>query len=245
MGGEEIASSEDSKPRPSSWTWFGWLVRVWNLPLRLVNRFPLLGLSAVFLGGIVLWGGFNWSLELTNTESFCISCHVMEEYVYKEYRQSIHFANRTGVRASCPDCHVPKEWIHKVIRKVTATNELLQWARGTIDTPEKFAARRPKLARHVWAVMKATDSRECRNCHGIDFMNPGLQQVKSGKMHELSGKWDMTCIDCHKGIVHALPKGFDPEAAMDKLHDLMEVEKVDCRLCHKGMAGAKKDDGWD
>jgi len=24
---------------------------------------------------VLLWGGFNWALELTNTEQFCISCH--------------------------------------------------------------------------------------------------------------------------------------------------------------------------
>jgi hypothetical protein len=54
----------------------------------------------------------------------------------------------------------------------------------------------------------------------------------------------MTCIDCHKGIAHSLPQGFDKEVEMDKLHDRMEQEKVDCRLCHEGIAGASADDGW-
>ena len=57
-----------------------------------------MGLSAVFLAGIVFWGGFNWSLEVTNTEQFCISCHVMGENVYVQYKTSIHAANRTGMR---------------------------------------------------------------------------------------------------------------------------------------------------
>jgi NapC/NirT cytochrome c family, N-terminal region len=26
------------------------------------------------VAGIVFWGGFNWTLELTSTEGFCISC---------------------------------------------------------------------------------------------------------------------------------------------------------------------------
>ena len=55
-----------------------------------------------FVGGIVFWGGFNWSMELTNTETFCISCHEMEENVFVEYRHTIHYSNRTGVRATCP-----------------------------------------------------------------------------------------------------------------------------------------------
>ena len=50
--------------------------------------------------GIILWGGFNTALELTNTEQFCISCHEMEDNVYQEYKTTIHYANRSGVRAT-------------------------------------------------------------------------------------------------------------------------------------------------
>ena len=41
----------------------------------------------------------------------------MEENVFKEYQNTVHYTNRTGVRATCPDCHVPKEWGPKMIRK--------------------------------------------------------------------------------------------------------------------------------
>jgi cytochrome c-type protein NapC len=211
---------------------------------RVIRAFPVAGLPVVFLAGMMAWGGFNWSLELTNTESFCISCHAMRDYVYKEYKDTIHFTNRTGVRASCPDCHVPKEWIHKVVRKVQATNELYHWLIGSIDAPEDFKAKRLELAQHVWASMAETDSRECRNCHGIDFMDSAAQTDMSRQTHGLADRWDMTCIDCHKGIAHSLPDDFDKEVEMDKLHDRMEREKVDCRLCHEGIVGAPADDGW-
>ena len=68
--------------------------------------------------------GFNWTLELTNTEEFCISCHEMRENVFKKYRHTIHYANRTGVRATCPDCHVPRPWVYKIVRKIRASNEV-------------------------------------------------------------------------------------------------------------------------
>lgn len=200
---------------------------------------------AVFLAGMAFWGGFNWSLELTNTESFCISCHEMREYLYRGYTATSHYTNRTGVRASCPDCHVPREWVHKVARKVAATNELFHWLRGSIDTPEKFEARRPVLAARVWASMKATDSRECRNCHGIAVMSRAEQSAMARTMHDLAGEWRQTCIDCHKGIVHRLPAGFDREAEIDALHDRIESEELACRLCHEGMAGAATEDDWD
>ncbi len=118
-----------------------WLSSVWATLIKVIYVSPVAGLCAVFLAGIVSWGGFNWSMELTNTESFCISCHAMREYVFKEYKTSIHYANRTGVRASCPDCHVPREWAHKVARKVRATNELYHWLKGSIDAPEDFKAK--------------------------------------------------------------------------------------------------------
>ncbi|MCP4934441.1 MAG: hypothetical protein GY927_09615 [bacterium] len=211
---------------------------------RFIRLFPFLAVGIATFLGVLLWGGFNWSMDLTNTESFCVSCHVMRDNVYKEYKKTIHFENRTGVRATCPDCHVPKEWVHKVIRKVRATNELYHWMVGTISSAEKFETRRPLLAAHVWKSMKDTDSRECRNCHGIAYMKLKKQTVKASKMHELADKWLMTCIDCHKGIAHTTPKTYSALKAMDKLHDRMKAEKVNCRDCHKDMAGPPPGDGW-
>ncbi len=148
-------------------------------------------------------------MEITNTESFCISCHEMRDFVYEEYRNTIHYSNRTGVRATCPDCHVPREWIYKVLRKIRASNELYHKLLGSIDTPEKFEAKRLELARHVWADMKKTDSRECRNCHDFDAMDYSEQEPRAFAAHDRGFSQGRTCIDCHKGIAHALPYGFE------------------------------------
>jgi cytochrome c-type protein NapC len=221
-----------------------WVLWIWATLIKVVYARPIVALPGVFLAGIVAWGGFNWSMEITNTESFCVSCHAMREYVFKEYKTSIHYANRTGVRASCPDCHVPREWGHKVVRKLRATNELYHWLRGSIDTPEDFHAKRLELAQTVWASMEATDSRECRNCHQSSFMDTSVQDTRAGLLHKLGTEWGMTCISCHKGIAHSLPQGFDNDAVMDQVHDRMEEDDVECRLCHEGMAGPKPGDGW-
>jgi len=222
-----------------------WLIRKWKGLLKFVSIHPIKGISAFFIAGILFWGGFHWSLELTNSERFCISCHEMREYVYKEYKTTKHFINRTGVRASCPDCHVPREWFHMVVRKITATNELFQWMRGTIDTQKKFEDKRNELAGHVWTAMKENDSRECRNCHEFGNMSVENQTPRAFMMHTLGYEWDKTCIDCHQGIAHSLPKGFNKEAQMDDLHDRMEKENVDCRTCHEGMAGPPKGENWN
>jgi cytochrome c-type protein NapC len=173
-------------------------------------------LSIGFIGGVIFWGGFNTALEATNKESFCISCHEMEENVYKEYQNTIHYSNRSGVRATCPDCHVPKDWTHKMIRKVQASNEIFHKVLGSVGTPEKFEAKRLELARHVWDKMKETDSRECRNCHDEDAMDFLEQRRRSVKQHIKGFDDNKTCIDCHKGIAHSLPTMYedDPEAAL-------------------------------
>lgn len=155
--------------------------------------------------GIIFWGGFNTAMEATNNEAFCISCHEMEENVYVEYKDTIHYSNRTGVRATCPDCHVPKEWVHKMVRKIQASNELYHKVMGTIDTPEKFEAKRLELARHVWKAMKETDSRECRNCHNFESMDYVKQGRRAVAQHSQGLEEGKTCIDCHKGIAHSLP----------------------------------------
>lgn len=159
-----------------------------------------------FVAGIIFWGGFNTALELTNTETFCISCHEMRDNLYAELQGTIHFSNRSGVRATCPDCHVPHEWTNKIARKTQASKELWGKIFQTIDTPEKFAAKRRELAEHEWARLKANDSLECRNCHDFAFMDFTQQSPRAGKAHErFVASHEKTCIDCHKGIAHTLP----------------------------------------
>ncbi len=199
----------------------GKIRRFWNR-LRTPSKAAA---GTLLIGGVVLgvlfWGAFNWSIELSNTETFCISCHEMEKNVYLEYRDTIHYANRSGVRATCSDCHVPHKWIYKVIRKIRATNELWHKAIGSIDTREKFEAKRLQLAMYEWKRMKKTDSRECRNCHDYDYMDYSEQGRRSASIHEKGFDEGKTCIDCHKGVAHELP-AFDEEAVNAELAGLVE-----------------------
>ncbi len=160
------------------------------------------GAIVFFILGIIFWGGFHTAMEATNTQEFCIGCHEMEKNVYREYLPTIHYSNRTGVRATCPDCHVPDPWVHKVVRKIQASQELYHKMMGTVDTPEKFDAHRLTMAKRVWTAMKETDSRECRNCHNFESMNPKYQRPRARKQHLNAFKTGQTCIDCHKGIAH-------------------------------------------
>jgi cytochrome c-type protein NapC len=189
--------------RPS----FSLLRRYWAVLRRPSAHFSL-GFLTIggFIAGIIFWGGFNTALEVTNTEAFCIGCHEMQDNVYKELQGTIHFSNRSGVRAKCSDCHVPHEWTAKIARKMQASKEVWGKVFGTIDTPEKFESHRLMLATHEWERMKANNSLECRNCHdfaSMDFTRQSPRAAEAHSTHLASG--EQTCIDCHKGIAHRLP----------------------------------------
>ncbi|AXB34115.1 cytochrome C [Vibrio campbellii] len=157
-----------------------------------------------FAGGLLFWGAFNTTMEATNTEEFCSDCHAP---IVAEIQETIHYSNRSGVRAICSDCHVPHEWTDKIVRKVQASKELFaHFVTKTIDTPEKFQARREHLAEREWARMKKNDSLECRNCHQFDYMDYSQQGKRASAQHSTAlASGDKTCVDCHKGIAHKLP----------------------------------------
>ena len=193
------------------------LRRYWTV-VRRPSAYFSLGFLTVggFVAGILFWGGFNTALELTNTEPFCISCHEMRDNVYVELQSTIHFTNRSGVRAKCPDCHVPHDWTDKIARKMQASKEVWGKIFGTINTREKFEARRLELAQHEWARLKSNNSLECRNCHNFESMDFTRQSQRAANQHSTAlARKEKTCIDCHKGIAHRLPEGGGRVAAAD------------------------------
>jgi len=187
----------------------GALKRFWTVIRKPSVKYSLLSISGVaFVVGILFWGGFHTALEMTNTLEFCTTCHEMRDNVYVEYKETIHYQNRTGVRAICSDCHVPREWGPKMIRKAQASMEVWGKLTGAVDTKEKFEANRMKMATDEWKRMKANGSKECRNCHAFDAMSAELQKQTPYKKHMKAKEEGKTCIDCHKGIAHHLPKEY-------------------------------------
>jgi nitrate/TMAO reductase-like tetraheme cytochrome c subunit len=194
----------ETTPRPSR------LVRLRDFFFRpsTLSLTTVVGIG--MLSGLIFWGGFNTGMEQTNSLEFCTSCHEMRDTVFQEYKETIHYKNRSGVRAGCPDCHVPKDWAHKFMRKVQASNELYsKFVTRSVETPEKFESKRMEMAQRVWDTMKETDSRECRNCHSWEAMDPHKQASRGRKKMEIGQKEGKTCIDCHKGIAHLLPQEYN------------------------------------
>ena len=189
----------------------GFLRRRWNDWRTHPMRSSLLTLFLVgIVGGVIFGDGFNFLLEQTNSIEFCTSCHTMKGN-FEEYKKTAHWQNRSGVRAGCPDCHVPPSFGAKIYRKMEAAQDVWGEIVGTIDTPEKFEAKRMKMATDEWARMKSSDSATCRKCHSFDAMSLAKQGETRYNKHVKAKADGQTCIDCHKGVAHRLPKEYhDP-----------------------------------
>ncbi len=158
-----------------------------------------------FIAGIIFWNGFDAGLKYTNSEAFCTSCHTMADNVYPELQQTVHFRNRTGVRAYCSDCHVPHNFTDKIARKVQASREVWSHITGDIGTREKFLDKRLELAQREWARMSANGSKECRACHDYEHMAFEKMDIMAEMEMRGAAARNTSCIECHKGIAHQLP----------------------------------------
>lgn len=160
--------------------------------------------AILFAAGIVFAGLFNLGLAYTNEMEFCTSCHSMKVNL-EEYKETVHYKNASGVRATCADCHVPKPFIPKMIAKVMAAKDVYHEIMGTIDTEEKYEAHRWDMANRVWEKMRASDSRECRSCHEYEQMDLSEQGRSARRRHPTALDEGKACIDCHAGIAHEEP----------------------------------------
>lgn len=177
--------------------------RWWQRLRRPSARHSVLGL--LLIGALIGGAGvvaFDAALHVTSTEAFCISCHEIEDNAFAQLQKTTHYNNSSGVRATCSDCHVPRAFLPKMVRKVAAVREVWGSITGVIDTPEKYAAHAPVMKRREIARLKASDSRECRDCHEASHMLLAMQTARAREYHQGMAAAGKSCIDCHTGIAH-------------------------------------------
>jgi nitrate/TMAO reductase-like tetraheme cytochrome c subunit len=176
-----------------------------------VSKIGLLVIGAVIGAALII--SIPVGVNATGTNEFCVSCHEMK-IPEKEYLESKHAVNASGVVAECHDCHIPHSYPQKLFVKAKAgIKDAYGHITGVIDTPEKYEAKRKEMAETEWARMRANDSAECRHCHQIVFDEKSLAlQKKSGaRDHRKGMEKGKTCIDCHTGLVHEEPEGMEEE----------------------------------
>jgi len=195
-------------PEPNRRSFAAWL---WRRPQRwFLLGIPVGGLLA-FIVGIGLTGGFYGALQFASSDTFCTSCHEMSKPT-EELAHSLHNANAFGIRAGCADCHVPPGFLPGLMKHIESSRELWGHLTGELDTPAKYESHRLELAQKVWKELTANDSAECRSCHivaemGVAKSSNGAEMagISPAVMHQ-SLAASYTCIDCHKGTAHKLPR---------------------------------------
>ena len=157
-----------------------------------------------FIAGAIAWQQFNNVMDATSTEEFCVSCHSMETPL-EELKQTVHWSNNSGVRATCPDCHLPHDKTPKYARKMQASREVLAELSGKYNEEGSFEEHRAEMAEREWARFSANGSKECKNCHSYDRMNFEKMSKAAQKAMKPAAERNQSCVDCHKGIAHHLP----------------------------------------
>lgn len=166
--------------------------------------------------GVVGVPAFIIVIEETSTDEFCMTCHARD--IGLEMAGRVHNDNSIGYRVTCSDCHLPKAFIPKVFVKAkTGVKDVYKEILGTINTPEKFEAHRMRMAMTTWEHMNANDSRECRYCHEEAKWDAAQQSEKAQKYHSPALANGKTCIDCHKGLAHELPRGIEEDHQIEGL----------------------------
>lgn len=168
--------------------------------------------AALLVVGVLLGAGSvagtQVALHLTGSDEFCgNACHSHAKFVFPEHKQTVHYVNRTGVRAGCSDCHVPHNIAAKVVYKAKAgVVDAIAEMKGTISTQEKFEKERWRMANHVWDEMRANNSANCRTCHDPSAWVAEKQSEDARKQHKKFTAGKATCIDCHTGVAHKEPE---------------------------------------
>lgn len=180
---------------------------------------PIGGVMA-FILGMAFLGTYHGVMDYTNKNEFCFSCHIGMDTIVEEYQQSLHFKNTQGViAASCSDCHVPRELVPKVILKIGATADIFHKLRGTITLDNFEAEHRPRLAQKVTQEFIENKSKQCRYCHQVERMDFELQGRTTARRHQMMEERGQSCIDCHAGIAHQLPRISDNNVTETSLQE--------------------------
>lgn len=182
------------------------------------GKFGMIICASVFAAVITVAGSiFVVIIDTTDyvfsTEEFCgTTCHVMEDNVYAELKESRHWNTPSGVRADCADCHVSERLSFAMIDHVLGTKELfVMLTHGGLDKPGAFEELRPAAADRIRFKMIANDSKNCRGCHDMEAIKP--ERIRGQNQHEDALMKGTTCIICHYNLVH---KDVEPSPAFNK-----------------------------
>jgi nitrate/TMAO reductase-like tetraheme cytochrome c subunit len=169
-----------------------------KLPAFITRNIIISSIIGLIIGVAVILAMIEFD-HYTSTDTFCASCHSMD-IVAKEYRESIHYTSRSGVRAQCGDCHVHEGVFAAAWDHFMGYNDLLEQLFGPdYDDPVVLNVHRPDMAFRARDWFNKDGSKTCLRCHvreAITGSHPLTHEI-----HMVDAK-DKGCVECHYNLVH-------------------------------------------
>ena len=155
-----------------------------------------LGLFVVFCGITA------YSLRVTSSTDFCMSCHEMEPY-RKELRFSSHAKDKDGNEIGCSQCHIPQGFGPRFLA--------VKMYSGVKDLAVHFWAKPDRLNRvHTQEVARRfVDDANCLACHQ-DLSRNAKNDAPVSEYGQLAhdaylgknGNTKRNCAGCHVNLAH-------------------------------------------
>lgn len=149
------------------------------------------------VGVLVVVLASGYMVDLTNTDKFCGSCHMMEPFK-KSWQASVHGGmNPQGFAAQCVDCHLPHgNFADYIVTKART---------GIYDA---FQAMHIDAANFDWKGnaeeyrLDFTFDNACHRCHA-NLLAPGMPRGGFLAHRDyLNGFTQKRCTECHPHVGH-------------------------------------------
>lgn len=159
----------------------------------------VLAFAALFILPVLsVWGGFSEHMERAQSRTFCVSCHVMEDYGRSltiddpSYIPARHFQNRLIPREQvCFTCHTTYTMFGDYSAKLRGVRHLYVQYLGSVPKPEAIKLYDPY------------NNRECLHCHqGARTFeeNTAHNKVPDLLIRVKSNQLSCTSSGCHEFI---------------------------------------------
>ncbi len=154
------------------------------------------GIIGIVLTAITVLAS-GYMINFTNTDTFCVSCHVMTPF-RSSWQDAVHGGqNPQGLAAQCVDCHLPHGDFFEffTVKATTGANDIIHnfyIDEKTYDWAEAAEKNRPKF----------TFDSACRKCHHV-LDPPGIK--RGGFLAHrayLRGDTKKMCSECHPHVGH-------------------------------------------
>ena len=189
---------------------------------------------AAVLGSLMV--GFNYTMEKTSTNDYCISCHVHTD-ADESWKQSVHHNNGSGTVTDCAACHLPPKGTlaHTTTKMRLGISHM--WAYLVKDRENINWKKMGELAHAKGIVFNSS----CEECHQNLFPDGITDEGITAHLYyeDNKEKLDLQCISCHLDAGHYDPdykheqlvgkvevsggQVYDTAAAVDKFADFVET----------------------